>query len=257
MGALPNCAQIPRRRSLSSHQRDIIEQLPPRSNLNLSSPIRKRRRSRSPHGAVRQQFTHISPPHSASPPPGPSAPLPSRSPVQSSFPYDYSLMSPRDAEYYRKYSKLYKLQPPSNPNNKGRMGNSPEEVDASIVRFIKPLVEEDPEWTVYMQSTTREQVVSEVLKQYRFVQAKVDELRAVSTPIFWDGAPGLLIEKVRETTSSTFHALIHSPRFVGTHLAKPGYGFTQRSRMRRNTCSLSTLRTPWVPLRGHPGLRYD
>lgn len=119
-------------------------------------------------------------------------------------------MSPRDAEYYQKYSKLYKLQPPSDPNTNGRMGNTPGEVDASIVRFIKPLVEEDPQWMVYMQSKGKPQVASEVLKQYRFVQAKIDEFREIKTPIFWDGAPDLLVEKVSEITSSTSHVFAHS-----------------------------------------------
>lgn len=119
-------------------------------------------------------------------------------------------MSSRDAEYYRKYSKLYKLRPPSDPSKKGRMGSSPDEVDASIVRFIKPLVEEDPRWVGYMQSKEKPQVVSDILEQYRFVQSKIDELREVSTPVFWDGAPDLLVEKVGKITFSAFHAFDHS-----------------------------------------------
>jgi hypothetical protein len=76
------------------------------------------------------------------------------------------------------------------------MGASQEEIDAAIVRFIKPLVEEDPLWMKYMESKAKPPRVAEVLKQYQFIQGKVDELCGTSTPIHWDGAPDLEVRKV-------------------------------------------------------------
>lgn len=76
------------------------------------------------------------------------------------------------------------------------MGTSPEEIDAAVVRFIKPLVEEDPNWMKYYEAKANPPTVSEILKQYYFVQDKVDDLCDVWTPIHWDGAPNVEIEYV-------------------------------------------------------------
>ena len=76
------------------------------------------------------------------------------------------------------------------------MASSQEEVDAAIVFFIKPLVEEDPKWMKYMESKAKPPRISEVLKQYHFIQGKVDELCGTRTPIHWNGAPNLPVQKV-------------------------------------------------------------
>lgn len=71
------------------------------------------------------------------------------------------------------------------------------------MRYIKPLVEDDPQWMEYMESKAKPQRVSEVLKQYHFIQDKVDDFSGMRTPIHWDGAPALEVGKV----SCSFRAL--------------------------------------------------
>jgi hypothetical protein len=115
-------------------------------------------------------------------------------------------MSPRSAQYYQNYARNYNIPLPKSPNAPGRTGSTQEEIDAAIVRFIKPLVEEDPQWMVYMESKAKPQRVSEVLKQYEFVQGKVDELSGMRTPIHWDGAPNLEVEKVSRCLSMSIRS---------------------------------------------------
>jgi hypothetical protein len=105
-------------------------------------------------------------------------------------------MSPRSAEYYQNYARSYNIPLPASPNTPGQMGESQAQIDAAIVFFIKPLVEEDPKWMKYMESKAKAPRVSEILKQYLFVQGKVDELANIRTPIHWHGAPNLPVRKV-------------------------------------------------------------
>lgn len=93
------------------------------------------------------------------------------------------------------------------------MGSTQQEIDAAIVRFIKPLVEDDPQWMDYMESKAKPQRVSEVLKQYHFVQDKVDVLSDTRTPIHWDGAPGLEVRKVSRSFSMVLDFVLTSTFF--------------------------------------------
>jgi hypothetical protein len=163
--------------------------------LNRTVP-HKRQRSISPLDTrSQQQFAHISPHASPSPSPSQTAILlPPQTKKRSS--YDYSRMSPRSARYYQSYARNYNIPFPVSPDTLGRMASSQEEVDAAIALFIKPLVEEDPKWMKYMESKAKPPRVSEVLKQYHFVHGKVDELCGTRTPIYWDGAPNLQVQKV-------------------------------------------------------------
>lgn len=166
-------------------------------HLNHMVP-QKRQRSRSPRGDPHQRpFAHISPIPSPSPSQTTaSLPLPKGKRVSKSS-YDYSRMSPRTAHYYQNYARSYNIPLPASPNTPGRMGVSQEQVDAAIVHFIKPLVE-DPRWMKYMESKGKPPRVLEILKQYQFVQDKVDELANTRTPIHWDGAPNMEIQKARD-----------------------------------------------------------
>jgi hypothetical protein len=173
--------------------------------LNRTIP-HKRRRSISPLNTPnQQQFAHISP-HASPSPSQTSILLPPQTKKRSS--YDYSRMSPRSAQYYQSYARNYNIPFPASPNTPGRIASSQEEVDAAIVFFIKPLVEEDPKWMKYMESKAKPPRVSEVLKQYHFVQGKVDELCGTRTPIHWDGAPNLQVQKVSSLSLIRAHNLI-------------------------------------------------
>jgi len=193
-GVLPQPPQIPRELLSPGSDSEMIGQLSGEALKQFNRMIpQKRRRSISPlstpHG---QQFAHISP--HASPSPSLMSLLP---PMTKKHPsYDYSRMSPRSAQYYQSYARSYNIPFPASPNTPGRMGASQEEVDAAIVFFIKPLVEEDPKWMKYMESKAKPPRVSEVLKQYDFVQGKVNELCSTRTPIHWDGAPNLQVRRV-------------------------------------------------------------
>ena len=164
-------------------------------HLNRMLPQKRRRSISPPGGSHQQQFAHISPYLSPSQTVVSLPPKKAKKRTKSPS-YDYSRMSPRSAQYYHNYARNYNIPLPASPNTPGRMGESREQVDAAIVFFIKPLVEEDPEWMKYMESKAKPPRVSEVLKQYYFVQDKVDELANTRTPIHWDGAPNFEVQKV-------------------------------------------------------------
>lgn len=222
-----------------------IAKIPPQAFQNMSPDTirqlagiipQKRQRSPSPPGAPHnRQFAHISPhdsPRHSPPPIEDPYPVPrSLQRPTKKIEYDYSGMSPRSAKYYQEYGTAYQIPAPERPRARGRMGTSQEEVDAAIVRFIKPIVEEDPEWMTYMGSKGKPPIVAEILKQYRFVQSKVQELSDTRTPIHWDGAPGLEVERV----SQGFVCMITSmfiDIILASCMAVVGHGITIRDGLR-------------------------
>lgn len=137
-------------------------------------------------------------------------------------------MSPRSAHYYQTYARDYRIPLPAAPNALGRMGETEEQVDGAILRFIKPIVQEDDGWMLYMASKAKPPRVSEILKQYRFVQAKVDELEGTRTPIHWADAPGQLIEAVN-FFAFPFYRMHPHPTSLETYLEHSQHGVTPRA----------------------------
>ena len=72
-----------------------------------------------------------------------------------------------------------------------------EERDDAIIKWIKPQVENHPEFLQYMQSKAKLQRVSEVLKQYEIISHMLEQLSGLTTPVDWDGAPGCVVKMVR------------------------------------------------------------
>lgn len=90
----------------------------------------------------------------------------------------------------------YTSQCPLTPPIPGRLADTQEEKDEAIANYIRSHIENHPGWIDYMQSKARPQRVSEVLKQYTFVEDRVRELIGRKTPPHWDGAPSSYVEKV-------------------------------------------------------------
>lgn len=83
----------------------------------------------------------------------------------------------------------------------GRLADTQEEKDEAIANYVRSHIENHPGWIEYMQSKARPQRVSEVLKQYTFVEDRVRELIGRKTPAHWDGAPNSFVEKVSRRRS--------------------------------------------------------
>ncbi|KAI9569747.1 hypothetical protein HD554DRAFT_1978936, partial [Boletus coccyginus] len=69
------------------------------------------------------------------------------------------------------------------------------EKDEAIANYIRTHIENHPEWIKYMESKAKPQCVSEVLKQYSFVDDLVTDLIGRKTPAHWDDAPNSYVEK--------------------------------------------------------------
>lgn len=105
-------------------------------------------------------------------------------------------MSPRSVRYYEDYAEPYQITLPARPNVPGRMGETEEEVDAAIVRFIRPIGQENPVWMDYCASKARPPRISEILKQYQYVQDEVVRLDGIRTPLHWENAPAQIVRPV-------------------------------------------------------------
>ncbi|KZP18694.1 hypothetical protein FIBSPDRAFT_1045998 [Athelia psychrophila] len=168
---------------------------PPRGPVH---PPRKRRRSPSPR---HRQSGRLSPVHphlqSSTPGPGlhsrPAEPNKRGSASASTSGDIYSQMSPRSVRYYEDYAEPYQITLPARPNVPGRMGETEEEVDAAIVRFIRPIGQENPVWMDYCASKARPPRISEILKQYQYVQDEVIRLDGIRTPLHWENAPAQIV----------------------------------------------------------------
>ncbi|KAF8134571.1 hypothetical protein EV363DRAFT_1161141 [Boletus edulis] len=77
----------------------------------------------------------------------------------------------------------------------GRHAELPEERDEAIANYIRSRIENHPKWMEYMQAKAGPQRVSEVLKQYAFVEDRIREFIGRRTPAHWDGAPNSYVEK--------------------------------------------------------------
>ena len=75
-----------------------------------------------------------------------------------------------------------------------------EERDDVIIRWIKPQVEDHPEFSLYTESKAKMLHLSEVIKQYTIVSAMLGQLSGLITPIDYDGAPSCMVKTVRTTT---------------------------------------------------------
>lgn len=84
----------------------------------------------------------------------------------------------------------------------GRLADTQEEKDEAIANYIRSHIENHLGWMEYMQSKARPQRVSEVLKQYTFVEDRIRELIERKTPPHWDGAPNCYVEKVKRIIST-------------------------------------------------------
>lgn len=83
----------------------------------------------------------------------------------------------------------------------GRLADTQEEKDEAIANYIRSHIENHHGWVEYMESKAKPQRVSEVLKQYNFVEDRVRELIGLKTPAHWDGAPNCYVEKVSRRRS--------------------------------------------------------
>ena len=86
------------------------------------------------------------------------------------------------------------MTPPPIP---AQLAETEEERNDAIINWIKPQVENHPNFLRYMQSKAKPQRVSEVLKQYDIVSGVLDQLSGLSTPVDCDGAPGCVVKMVR------------------------------------------------------------
>ncbi|KAF8557587.1 hypothetical protein OG21DRAFT_1505085 [Imleria badia] len=77
----------------------------------------------------------------------------------------------------------------------GRHADTQEEKDEAIANYIRSHIENHTGWMEYMQSKANPQRVSEVLKQYAFVEDQIRELIGRKTPPHWDGAPNSYVER--------------------------------------------------------------
>ncbi|KAG8214023.1 hypothetical protein J3R82DRAFT_10778 [Butyriboletus roseoflavus] len=99
----------------------------------------------------------------------------------------------RESSWHDRYtSSSQRVLTPPIP---GRLADTQEEKDEAIANYIRSHIENHPGWIEYMQSKARPQRVSEVLKQYTFVEDRVRELIGRKTPAHWDGAPNSYVEK--------------------------------------------------------------
>jgi len=78
----------------------------------------------------------------------------------------------------------------------GRLAETQEDKDEAIANYIRAHIENHLGWMKYMESKAKPQRVSEVLKQYDFVDDQVRDLVGRKTPAHWDGAPNSFVEKV-------------------------------------------------------------
>ena len=78
-----------------------------------------------------------------------------------------------------------------------------EERDDAIIRWIKPQVEDHPEFSLYRESKAKMPHLSEVIKQYTIVLAMLGQLSRLITPIDYDGAPSCTVKMVRTNIRST------------------------------------------------------
>ena len=154
----------------------------------------------------------------------------------------YSLMSPRSARYYQDFARLYKIPLPATPDKPGRMGETVEEVDAAIVEFIKPIVEERDEWMEYNASKARPPRVSEILKQFRYVQQQVDLLEDMRTPLHWENAPAQTVQPVIVPSVDRRH---QPNSITETCVATPQDGITLRPRLSRDAQPTPIVWTRW------------
>lgn len=117
------------------------------------------------------------------------------SPVSESGSYGHSQpTSPQRPSRYDQYAgpSQRSLTPPI----PGRLADTQEEKDEAVANYIRTHIENHPGWIEYMQSKAKPQRVSEVLKQYAFVEDRIRELIGRKTPAHWDGAPNSYVEKV-------------------------------------------------------------
>lgn len=115
-------------------------------------------------------------------------------PVSESGSYSHSQRRSPNARLRR--DDHYGFQRQLTPPIPGRLADSQEERDEAIANSIRSQIENHPGWIEYMQSKAKPQRVSEVLKQYGFVDDRVRELIGRVTPTHWDGAPNCSVEKV-------------------------------------------------------------
>ena len=118
------------------------------------------------------------------------------SPVSESGSYGHSppAASPQRSSRLDQYaSPSQRLLTPPIP---GRLADTEDEKDEAIANYIRSRIENHPGWMEYMQSKAKPQRVSEVLKQYVFVEDRIRELIGRKTPAHWDGAPNSYVEKV-------------------------------------------------------------
>ena len=77
-----------------------------------------------------------------------------------------------------------------------------EERDDVIIRWIKPQVEDHPDFLLYTELKVKLRHLSKVIKQYMVVAAMLRQLSGLMTWIDYDGAPGCTVEPVRTNIRS-------------------------------------------------------
>jgi len=85
---------------------------------------------------------------------------------------------------------------PTRPPNQVRL-TTEEERDDAIIRWIKPQIEDLPEFLSYTESKAKLPHVSEVIKQYMIVSVMLEQLPGLMTPMDCEGAPGCTVKTVR------------------------------------------------------------
>ena len=78
-----------------------------------------------------------------------------------------------------------------------------EERDDVIIRWIKPQVEDHPEFSLYTESKAKMPHLSKVIKQYMIVSVMLGQLSGLIMLIDYDGAPSCTVKMVRTNIRST------------------------------------------------------
>lgn len=88
------------------------------------------------------------------------------------------------------------LEPETVPQRSISAPPSEQDVDKTIVQWLTPLIQEDPEWkTASFERKTRKLTVAEQLRQFRFVQKQIGIYERTRTPADLEGAANRRIRK--------------------------------------------------------------
>ncbi|KAI0743361.1 hypothetical protein C8Q80DRAFT_1106441 [Daedaleopsis nitida] len=76
-------------------------------------------------------------------------------------------------------------------------GQASSDLDNAVGKYIRAIIDKEPEWTTFVENRKRVLKVSEQLAQYRYVQGIFDRFVNASTPPDLEGAGGVVITKTQ------------------------------------------------------------